>query len=51
MKNTVKEIIKKLQEYPEDYEVYVPDESGYFLVSPDIKVDGDAIVICRNDNT
>ena len=48
MKN--KEIIKKLQEYPEDYEVCVPDDSGHFLLSPDIKVDDDTIIICGIDS-
>ncbi len=47
---TVKEFIKKLQEYPEDYEVCVPDDSGYFLLSPDIKVDGDTIIIYGIDS-
>ena len=45
MKITVEEFIKKLQEYPKDYEIWVPDETGYFLEYPFIKVEGDSVVI------
>jgi hypothetical protein len=43
---TIEEFIKKLQEYPKNYEVWVPDETGCFLLYPNIKVDEENVVIC-----
>jgi hypothetical protein len=50
MKLTVDQLIKKLQEYPKDYEVKVLDQSGYYYLPPEINVIGDNVLFSATSN-
>lgn len=45
MKVTVEEFIKKLQEYPKDYEVKVLNQSGYYYLPPEVEVIGETVCL------